>query len=173
MCFAQFAEIYVVGDTTDLKNYGGSGVVLLDQYSGDDVTGGGLFHRIDSTYTEGSYAFDYTTEDGYQWARILVIDPDPNVQSLTASGAISGQSLSLDSAVTIGQDAFTTTATKDTVIISGAESTDVYVIQPISETLDAQDIQFQVNAKSDTLVVTRPSSGASGLGYYWIRFKVH
>ena len=81
--------------------------------------------------------------------------------------------LSLDSLVSIGQAAFTTTAQKDTIVISGAESTDMYFIQPISETLDAQDVQFQVVAKQDTLIVTRPASGASGLEYYWLRIKSH
>lgn len=59
------------GDTTDLKASTHCGVVLLEQYGGNiwDVTGGGLFHCIDSTYEEGTHAFNHV-QTGKQWARI-------------------------------------------------------------------------------------------------------
>lgn len=160
--------IKVVGDTTDLKNYDGSGIVLLEQYGGStpDVTGGGLFHRIDSTFSEGVHAFNHPYT-GYQWARIQWIGSE-----LSAFNDLYANTFYLAEDISVGQDAFTTTAVKDTVVIPGAEATDIYFIQPLSETLDAQDVQFQVNAKTDTLIVTRPSSGASGLEYNWARIKV-
>ncbi len=68
-----FAQFKVVGDTTDLKNYSGSGVVFLEEYGRGSLNGGGFFHRIDSTYDEGVHAFSYPY-DGYQWARISLID---------------------------------------------------------------------------------------------------
>ena len=68
-----FAQFKVVGDTTDLKNTHGSGVVFLEEYGKGSLDGGGFFHRIDSTYDEGIHAFGYPY-DGYQWARISLID---------------------------------------------------------------------------------------------------
>ena len=68
-----FAQIHVVGDTTDLKLYDGSGIVLLEKFGAGNTIGGGLFHRIDSTYAEGVHAFDYPSA-GLQWARINLID---------------------------------------------------------------------------------------------------
>lgn len=167
LAFSQY--IKVLGDTTDLKTYDGSGIVLLEQYGGVtwDVTGGGLFHRVDSTFAEGTHAFDYPYE-GFQWARIQWIGSE-----LSAFNDLYANTFSLEEDVSIGTGAFTTTATSDTVIISGAEATDRYWIQPISETVDAQDNIFQVNAKDDTLVVVRPASGASGLQYYYLRIKEH
>jgi len=73
LCTASFAQITVVGDTTDLKNIKESGVVLLEQFGKGNTSGGGFFHRIDSTYTEGRDAFDYYVA-GYQWARIGYVE---------------------------------------------------------------------------------------------------
>lgn len=84
--YSQLLPVHVCSDTTELKAFTGSGLVLLDKYGNGDNTGGGLFHRIDSTYAEGSYAFDYSGLDGLQWARIGLIDPDPTFQTLTVSG---------------------------------------------------------------------------------------
>ena len=91
--YAQFQKIYVATDTTNLKAYDGSGIVLLDKYGAGDVTGGGLFHRIDSAYAEGSFAFDYNTLDGFQWARIGLIDPSPTLNSVTVNGDANVDSL--------------------------------------------------------------------------------
>lgn len=165
--FGQLATIHTCADTTELKNYQGSGIVLLDSYGGGDATGGGLFHRIDSTYAEGSYAFDYAGLDGLQWARIGILDPDP------IYGALKAASLSLDSLISVGVDAFTTTATTDTVVVPGLTTDDVIFVQPFGTSLDAQDTQFQVSVLAGRFAVTRPASGASGLVYAWTRLKTH
>ncbi len=162
-----FEKIQVVGDTTDLKNTTGSGIILLKQFGRGDNTGGGLFQRIDSTFSEGIHAFDYPYS-GFQWARIQWTGGEQS-----AFNDLYANTFSLDSLVSIGTDAFTTTAEKDTVVISGASSKDSYWIQPIGETLDAQDIQFQKVSKTDTLIVIRPASGTSGLQYEWLRIKKH
>jgi hypothetical protein len=184
--FGQLATIHTCADTTELKNYQGSGIVLLDSYGNGSVNGGGLFHRIDSTYAEGSYAFDYAGLDGLQWARIGLIDPDPVLNSLTVTGAttlgtvtsgvsssLRGSTLSLDSLVSVGIDSFATTSQTDTVVVSGLTVDDVIIIQPYGTTLDAQDTQFQISVLAGRFAVTRPASGASGLAYAWIRIKTH
>lgn len=66
--FAQ-VSIPVVNDTTELKALYSSGLVLLKQYGKGDQTGGGFFMRIDSTYDEGTYAFNAVTT-GQQWVRM-------------------------------------------------------------------------------------------------------
>lgn len=184
--FAQLGNIHVCADTTELKNWEGSGVVLLDSYGNGSVNGGGLFHRIDSTYAEGSYAFDYAGLGGLQWARIGLIDPDPVLSSLTVTGAITAgttttglssvlraATLSLDSLVSIGIDIFTTTAVTDTVVISGATVDDIYFVTGnLTVAIDQQDI-LQWQALAGRLVVHRIAAGESALKYAWVRFKTH
>jgi hypothetical protein len=171
--FGQLLPVHVCADTTELKNYGGSGIVLLDSYGRGDATGGGLFHRIDSTYVEGSYAFNYAGLDGLQWARVGILDPAPTYNSITISGNSALTTLSLDSLVSIGVDAFTTTATTDSVVISGATTDDIYFVTGnLTSAIDQQDI-LQWQALTDTLVVHRMASGESALKYAWIRFKTH
>ena len=186
LVFGQLGNVHVCADTTELKNYDGSGIVLLDSYGNGSVNGGGLFHRIDSTYAEGSYAFDYATLDGLQWARIGLIDPNPVLSSLTVTGlatmgttstglasTLKGATLSLDSLVAIGTDVFTTTAATDTVVISGATVDDIYFITGIlTSAIDQQDI-LQWESLAGKLVVHRMASGESALKYAWVRFKTH
>ena len=183
MVFAQSTNIPIYGDTTDLKSSYSTGVVLLEQFGGAtwDQTGGGLFHFGDSSIAEGIHAFDHPYT-GKQWQRIQYVggeEQDFNALTavtidisglLSADGGISGVII-VDTAVVAGRDAFGTTLEKDTVVISGAEATDIYLITPISETIDAQDNVIQAVAKEDTLIVIRPASGASGLEYFWLRIK--
>ena len=63
-------RIPVYGDTTDLKKSTESGIVLLLEYGKGNHTGGGFFMRLDSTYSEGTYAFDCSNMPTYQWVRI-------------------------------------------------------------------------------------------------------
>lgn len=152
--------ITMVGDTTDLKKYSGSTLVLLLHYGTGSEEGAGLFRRIDSTYVEdGVNAFDYPY-DGYQWARVNLL-----------SGGRNFNLLYLTDGVSIGTNVFTTTAVADTVIISGATTSDVYFISPkYTAGVDQQDI-LQWRAKTDTLIVTRMADGESALEYGWLRIK--
>lgn len=158
--FASYAQemIKVVGDTTDLKVTDGN-LVLLLRYSGSTENGAGLFRRIDSTYAEGTNAFDYPYS-GYQWVRINFL-----------SGSNNFNEIKLSDGVSVGIGSFTTTATADTTVISGATSSDVYFISgQYTAGVDQQDV-LQWTAKTDTLIVTRMSSGESDLGYSWLRIK--
>ena len=73
LCTISFAQIRVVGDTTDLKITSGSGIILLEEFGAGNRSGGGFFHRIDSTYAEGRDAFNHPSA-GYQWARIGYVE---------------------------------------------------------------------------------------------------
>ena len=164
----QTIDIKVAGDTTTLKTLDGLRPVLLLQYGGSTFnrTGGGLFQAIDSTYEEGSYAFDHAWT-GMQWARIGLIDPEPVLNSLKVN------TLSLDSLVSTGIDVFTTTAVTDSVVISGATTDDIYFVTGnLTSAIDQQDI-LQWQALTDTLVVHRMASGESALKYGWIRIRTH
>ena len=189
--YAQAGKNMVIfTDTTQLKASEEGGIVLLEQFGGYgtyDRTGGGLFHFADSSIAEGTHAFDHPYT-GKQWQRIQYVggeEQDFNALTavtivttgkvtaggaLTISDGISGVII-VDTAVVAGRDAIGTTLEKDTVVNSGAEATDIYLITPISETIDAQDNVIQATAKEDTLIVTRPASGASGLEYFWLRIK--
>ena len=63
-------DIPIIGDTTDLKSHTRKQIVILSHFGGGDETGGGLFRRIDSTYAEGTNAFNYEGLDGLQWVRM-------------------------------------------------------------------------------------------------------
>lgn len=78
--------------------------------------------------------------------------------------------ITLADGITIGSDAFTTTAAADTVLLSGALATDIYFITGKGGSVDQQDV-LQVEAKADTFIVHRLASGASGLTYNWLRFR--
>ena len=176
---AQSSNIPMYGDTTDLKASTHCGVVLLEQYGGStwDVTGGGLFHCIDSTYSEGSHAFDHS-RSGKQWARIgafgTMTATTLTSTTLTTTGAIQvGTTISLDSTVSCGIDSFATTAATDTVVISGATVDDIYIVtSKYTGGVDQQDV-LQYVPLDGKLAVIRMASGESGLAYAWIRIKNH
>lgn len=169
----------VVGDTTDLKLYDGSGIVILEQYGGStwDLTGGGLFHMIDSTYDEGTHAFDHIVS-GKQWARLgafgTMSATTLTATTLTTTGAIQvGTTFSLDSLVSIGTNVFATTAAADTVVVTGTTTDDVFLVSPIYVAgVDQQDV-LEVTVKTDTLIINRIAAGESALKYGWVRFKTH
>jgi hypothetical protein len=69
-----------------------------------------------------------------------------------------------------GQNAFTTTAEYDTVLVSGLDSLDVVVVNAREAVPSAND-RLGVFLKPDTLIVGRASSGTSGLKYNWVWIK--
>ena len=154
------AQVMMIGDTLDLKTYSGTNLVLLLHYGAGTEEGAGLFRRIDSTYVEdGVNAFDYPY-DGYQWARVNLL-----------SGGRNFNLLYLKENVSIGIGTFTTTAAADTTVISGATTSDVYLISPnYVAGVDQQDV-LQWTAKTDTLIVNRLAGGESALKYSWLRIK--
>lgn len=69
----------------------------------------------------------------------------------------------------VGENVFSTTAETDTVTISGALSTDTYIISgQFTSAIDQQDI-LQWEAIPGKLVVHRMASGESALKYSWLR----
>ena len=82
-----------------------------------------------------------------------------------SAGAFTGN------AVTRGADAFITTATSDTVTISGAEIGDYYSITltGTAAPLAADAIRLQKTATG--FVLWRSASGTSALTYDWFRQK--
>lgn len=82
---------------------------------------------------------------------------------------IVAQSVTFSSTV-FGSDAFDTTATVDTVTVTGAAAGDVYIVCGEGASVDQQDV-LQVEPTSTGFVVHRLASGASALAYNWIRLK--
>ena len=95
-----FAQIRVVGDTTDLKLSSGSGIILLEEFGAGNRSGGGFFHRVDSAYVEGINAFDHPST-GYQWVRVNLADqyvkPTANVNSMLVWSSNAYTPIGLDS----------------------------------------------------------------------------
>ena len=163
--FAQ--EFKLVGDTTDLKTLVWNRPVLLLQFGGGtfDRTGGGIFQVIDSTYTEGTHAFDHPWS-GKQWVRIQYLGDEQG-----AFTDLSADELTLTEDLSVGEDVFTTTAETDTVVITGAVATDTYIVcGEYTAGVDQQDV-LQWEAILGKLVVHRLASGESALKYSWLRIK--
>ncbi len=79
-------------------------------------------------------------------------------------------SLKVSSTVCV-TDTFTTTSDTDNVAITGALSTDIYVVSPFyTAGVDQQDV-LQWQAFNGYLKVWRLASGESALKYSWIRIK--
>ena len=99
-----------------------------------------------------------------------------NFDSITLSGdLVVGDDITVTGDVdlgdtVVGQDAFTTTATADTVSVTGGLATDIYMVTGIGGSVDQQDV-LQVEAISGGFIVHRLASGASALEYNWLRIK--
>lgn len=167
-------SIVIIGDTTDLKTYPNGGVVLLLHYSHNNMLGGGLFQRIDSTYAEGTNAFDCYWS-GLQWARINLVDyylraSTTNYQVPLWNGT------SYYPYTVAGIDSFYTTSVVDTIALSGITSTDKFHFTDYTPTYSTgvDSVRYSYYCKTDTCFVTRSSftgSFKSGGQFSWIRFK--
>jgi len=73
--YSQAKPMLSVPDTSSLKtmDVGDGAVMSLAGYTSSDPTGSGLYVVIDSTYSEGSIAFDHPTP-GKQWASVDYIN---------------------------------------------------------------------------------------------------
>ena len=84
--------------------------------------------------------------------------------SLTLTGAFTGSSL------TDGNDAFTTTATADTVTISGASVNDRYYGN-YTTAVTAAESPLSIVATATGFIATRPIGTTSDAAYNWFRIK--
>ena len=74
-------------------------------------------------------------------------------------------------ATVVGENVFTTTGTVDTVTISGATSSDIYIVSgKYVAGVDQQDV-LQWKAETGRLLVYRLASGESAAAYSWLRLK--
>jgi len=125
--------IPVIGDTTDLKDYSDKQIVILEKFGGTDQTGGGLFRRVDSAYTEGTHAFDYTALDGLQWVRMQWIGGE-----LSAFDALTAVDITTTDDLVIGDDSDLggdVTLENDEIIINATDG----------------DVEFVFNDDDDSL----------------------
>lgn len=65
---------------------------------------------------------------------------------------------------------FTTTETGDTTVISGVTTSSIFQVWATGQSVNANDV-LSVTVKTDSLIVTRPSSGTSNLPYKYLRLK--
>jgi len=91
-----------------------------------------------------------------------------NVSVLTGA-VVLGNSLT-GSALTRGTNAFTTTATADTVAVSGAGTGDIYVVSYIAAAA-ATEAPLSVVSTATGFIVTRPAGTTSAITYSWMRQK--
>jgi hypothetical protein len=76
-----------------------------------------------------------------------------------------------ESASMVGSDAFTGTATGDTVAVTGASTNDHYFITLTGTAAPSAFDAFTVSATATGFIVTRSGAGTSGLTYNWMRRK--
>jgi hypothetical protein len=94
---------------------------------------------------------------------------DAILDNLTGTSAITFAGVIQLPSTQIGENVFTTTAETDTVTISGALSTDTYIISPqYTAGVDQQDV-LEWEAITGKLVVHRLAAGESALKYSWLR----
>lgn len=88
---------------------------------------------------------------------------------LTSDGSIQENSM------TVGTHSFTTTALADTVLITGATPSDIYLLTPRMSSGDTLSTNENLGyiPKADTLIAIRPSGGKSGLSWSWLRRKAN
>jgi hypothetical protein len=88
--------------------------------------------------------------------------------TLSVTGAVTG------TALTRGQSAFTTTATRKAIAITGATANDYYIVSPVAVdhvTLPIAADFVACFAKTDSLIVMRPAGTTSALKFNYIRLK--
>ena len=94
----------------------------------------------------------------------------------TFAGSVTSAGLTLSSgdftgnSVTRGTNAFTTTATADTVAITGASVNDIYMVNYITA-VTAAEAPLSVVSTATGFIVTRPAGTTSGASYAWMRQK--
>ena len=93
---------------------------------------------------------------------LLQVNGSVSFGKITTSGAFKGSSS------TRGTDSFTTTATADTVVVSGATVSDVYMIT-YTTAVTAAEAPPSVVSTATGFIVTRPAGTTSGATYAWMR----
>jgi parallel beta-helix repeat protein len=73
-------------------------------------------------------------------------------------------------ALDFGYGTFTGVEEADTILISGVEDTDFYLLTPYGTAVTANDV-LMASAREDSLIVFRPAAGTDGLTYRWWRYK--
>ncbi len=103
------------------------------------------------------------------FTNIVNISDSLNVTGVTTAtgGIVLGAALT-GSAFTRGTDAFTTTATADTVAITGASVNDIYVIS-YKTAVTAAEAPLSVVSTATGFIATRPAGTTSGASYAWMR----
>ena len=95
---------------------------------------------------------------------LLQVNGSVSFGGITTSGAFTGNS------TTRGTDSFTTTATADTVAVSGATVNDFYTGSYITA-VTAAEAPLSFVSTATGFIVTRPAGTTSGASYAWFRQK--
>ena len=159
---------------------------------GSDVGGEGLTFFDNGSGSQGEISND---QNGIFWAITRIEDQfsiqyrgssteNDSVFAISDSGAFGHASptdayrvsskgvISQRSGRASGSDAFTTTATTDTVTITGAATTDMYFITLTGSAAPGATDACRAQATATGFVLHRGAAGTSGLTYNWFRVKV-
>ena len=159
---------------------------------GNDVGGEGLTFYDNGSASQGEISND---QNGIFWQIFLANDQysiqyrgssteHDSLFAISDSGAFGAATatdmfrvsskgvISQKSGRASGSDAFTTTATTDTVTITGAATTDLYFVTLTGSAAPGATDAYVVQATATGFVLHRGAAGTSGLTYNWFRIKV-
>jgi len=153
-----------IGKGSNTATWGNTNIT--QHYFNGAITTTGLLTGKQATFGTGITAglpFLVTNKAGSTKASIDSLG-SASLVGISMSGALTG------SALTRGTNAFTTTATADTVAITGASVNDIYVVSYVTA-VTAAEAPLSVVSTATGFIVRRPDGTTSGAVYAYIRQK--
>lgn len=168
-------------DTTIIAYNAQNEVITGDwEFDGDITIDAGSIRLPAANNRTGVSRILWGASNDLYWSHSGAAGDSGQVAMLNTSGTYAGQLrnsntvgwLNLtdgvkDSFAVAGTDTFTTTATVDTITITGMSATSYITVTPQGNTYNVNDILF-AKPETNRLIVTRNAAGTSGLKYTWI-----
>ncbi len=168
-------------DTTIIAYNAQNEVITGDwEFDGDITIDAGSIRLPAANNRTGVSRILWGASNNLYWSHSGAAGDSGQVAMLNTSGTYAGQLrnsntvgwLNLtdgvkDSFAVAGTDTFTTTATVDTITITGMSATSYVTVTPQGNTYNVNDILF-AKPETNRLIVTRNAAGTSGLKYAWI-----
>lgn len=168
-------------DTTIIAYNAQNEVITGDwEFDGDITIDAGSIRLPAANNRTGVSRILWGASNDLYWSHSGAAGDSGQVAMLNTSGTYAGQLrnsntvgwLNLtdevkDSFAVAGTDTFTTTATVDTITITGMSATSYITVTPQGNTYNVNDILF-AKPETNRLIVTRNAAGTSGLKYAWI-----
>lgn len=168
-------------DTTIIAYNAQNEIITGDwEFDGDITIDAGSLRLPTANNRTSTSRILWSASNNLYWSHSGAAGDSGQVAMLNASGTYVGQLRNSntvgwanltdgvkDSFAVAGTDTFTTTATADTITITGMSTTSYVVVTPQGSTYNVNDILF-AKPETNKLIVKRNAGGTSGLKYTWI-----